>query len=93
MRAGDRVLGIASIGFDTSIEQNFYRSYGACVVLMADIEEPSAVLGFCLSARSELSRYDAFACCLSRGGMSRDCRAHRVILARRDDPIALSPAA
>src|SRR3981081_3807884 len=45
MRPGDRVLGIASIGFDASIEQKFLPLlHGACVVLMANLDrqEPSA---------------------------------------------------
>jgi amino acid adenylation domain-containing protein len=45
MQPGDRVLAIASISFDTSIEQKFLPLlHGACVVLMADVElqEPSA---------------------------------------------------
>src|SRR6478672_3822811 len=45
MRPGDRVLGIASIGFDASIEQKLLPLlHGACVVLMAnlDMQEPSA---------------------------------------------------
>ena len=49
MRPGDRVLGIASISFDTSIEQKFLPLLrGACVVLMADVEmqEPSAFWDF-----------------------------------------------
>ena len=45
MRPGDRVLGIASIGFDASIEQKLLPLlHGACVVLMAnlDMQEPPA---------------------------------------------------
>ena len=39
MQPGDRVLGIASIGFDASIEQKFLPLlHGACVVLIADDE-------------------------------------------------------
>ena len=44
MRPGDRVLGIASIGFDASIEQKLLPLlHGACVVLAnLDMQEPSA---------------------------------------------------
>jgi len=48
-RPGDRVLGIASISFDASIEQKFLPLlHGACVVLMADVEmqEPSTFWDF-----------------------------------------------
>ena len=49
MRAGDRVLGAASIGFDASIEQKFLPLlHGACVVLMADpqMQEPATFWDF-----------------------------------------------
>ena len=49
MQPGDRVLGAASISFDTSVEQKFLPLLqGACVVLIADVEmqEPSAFWDF-----------------------------------------------
>ena len=49
MQPGDRVLGAASISFDTSVEQKFLPLLqGASVVLIADVEmqEPSAFWDF-----------------------------------------------
>src|SRR5215471_21192506 len=49
MQPGIRVLGVASIGFDASIEQKLLPLlHGACVVMMADrdMQDPSAFWDF-----------------------------------------------
>jgi len=99
MQAGDRVLGIASISFDTSIEQKFLPLlHGACVVLMAgvEMEEPSTFWDYVTRHRVNYldttpsllaAMIDAAPLrsrCIARFSAARRCRRRCIVACARD---------